>query len=309
MRRFVAASRPTRMRSRPARPEPLARLDLSQHRVESGFDLPRDRPRVVGARDGPVVRHLNIAAASRAALGERARSVRREAKERIARDDRPGPAGHEQLRPTLTDDVGAAELDRPTAGATRRGSSAASRRAHADRTGAAHGTRDRALDLRPDARREHALDSISELTTELLDWTLKTNIYAMFWITKAAIPHLSAGSAIINTTSVVAYQPPKNLLDYAATKGAIMVFTKSLAKQLADKGIRVNGVAPGPVWTPLQVTGGQPPDRIPQFGATTPMQRPGQPAELAGLYVLLASAESSYSTGQIFGAVGGEGGP
>lgn len=159
------------------------------------------------------------------------------------------------------------------------------------------------------AARQHALDSITELTTELLDWTLKTNIYAMVWITKAAIPHLPAGSAIINTTSVVAYQPPKNLLDYAATKGAIMVFTKSLAKQLAEKGIRVNGVAPGPIWTPLQVTGGQPTDRIPQFGANTPMERPGQPAELAGLYVLLASAESSYSTGQIFGAVGGEGGP
>ncbi|MDC7785309.1 SDR family oxidoreductase [Rhodoplanes sp. TEM] len=159
------------------------------------------------------------------------------------------------------------------------------------------------------AARQHALESITELTTELLDWTMKTNIYAMVWITRAAVPHLPPGAAIINTTSVVAYQPPENLLDYATTKGAIMVFTKALAKQLAGKGIRVNGVAPGPIWTPLQVTGGQPPDRIPQFGAGTPLERPGQPAELAPLYVLLASSESSYSTGQIFGAVGGGGGP
>ena len=127
--------------------------------------------------------------------------------------------------------------------------------------------------------------------------------------TKAAIPHLGPGATIINTASVNAYDPGENIIDYAATKGAIMIFTKGLAKQLAGQGIRVNAVAPGPVWTPLQVTGGQPPEKLPKFGADTPMGRAGQPAELAPLYVLLASEESSYSTGQVFGAVGGRGGP
>jgi hypothetical protein len=120
---------------------------------------------------------------------------------------------------------------------------------------------------------------------------------------------LQPGSTIIATTSVNAYDPGENIIDYAATKGAIMILVKGLAKQLAGKGIRVNGAAPGPVWTPLQVTGGQPTDRLPEFGANTPMGRSGQPAELAPLYVLLALDESSYSTGQIFGAVGGRGGP
>jgi len=131
----------------------------------------------------------------------------------------------------------------------------------------------------------------------------------MFWITKAAVPHLASGAAIINTVSVNSYDPGENIIDYAATKGAIMIFTKGLAKQLASKGIRVNAVAPGPVWTPLQVTGGQLVHDLPTFGEHTPMGRPGQPAELAALYVLLASQEATFSTGQVFGAVGGSGGP
>jgi NAD(P)-dependent dehydrogenase (short-subunit alcohol dehydrogenase family) len=135
------------------------------------------------------------------------------------------------------------------------------------------------------------------------------DFYAMFWITRAALPHMKAGSAIINTSSVNAYDPVKDIIDYAATKGAIMIFTKGLAKQIAERGIRVNAVAPGPVWTPLQPSGGQEPDNLPKFGADTPMGRPGQPAELAAIYVLLASGEASFSTGQVYGAVGGAGGP
>ncbi|MDB5367669.1 MAG: short-chain dehydrogenase/reductase [Rhodospirillales bacterium] len=159
------------------------------------------------------------------------------------------------------------------------------------------------------AARQKPHKSITEISDEDLDWTFKTNLYAMFWITRAAVPHLKPGATIINTSSVNAYDPSQDLLDYAVTKGGIMIFTKGLAKQLAEKGIRVNAVAPGPIWTPLQPSGGQFPDKLPEFGADTPMKRPGQPAELAPIYVLLASAEASYSTGQVYGAVGGKGGP
>jgi NAD(P)-dependent dehydrogenase (short-subunit alcohol dehydrogenase family) len=159
------------------------------------------------------------------------------------------------------------------------------------------------------AARQVAQTSILDISTEQFDETFKTNVYAMFWISKAAVPHLRPGSTIINTTSVNAYEPSEYIIDYAATKGAIMIFTKGLAKQLAEKGIRVNGVAPGPVWTPLQVTGGQTEENLAKFGKETPMGRPGQPAELAPLYVALASDDASYTTGQVFGAVGGRGGP
>ncbi|MCC7271649.1 MAG: SDR family oxidoreductase [Alphaproteobacteria bacterium] len=159
------------------------------------------------------------------------------------------------------------------------------------------------------AARQIARRSIAEITTAQFDETFKTNVYAMFWITKAALPHMKAGASIINTASVNAYEPNETMIDYAATKGAIKIFTKGLAKQLAGKGIRVNAVAPGPFWTALQVSGGQLPDRLPEFGAASPMGRPGQPAELAGIYVLLASPESGYSTGQVFAATGGRGGP
>jgi NAD(P)-dependent dehydrogenase (short-subunit alcohol dehydrogenase family) len=159
------------------------------------------------------------------------------------------------------------------------------------------------------AGRQHNYDSILDISTEDFDWTVKTNLYAMFWITKAAIPHMPPGSAIVNTASVNAYNPSEYLLDYSMTKGGIMIFTKSLAKQMIKKGIRVNGVAPGPFWTPLQVVCGQHDEKLKSFGGDTPMERPGQPAEIAPIYVQLASSEATYETGQIIGASGGAGNP
>ena len=135
---------------------------------------------------------------------------------------------------------------------------------------------------------------------------IKVNVFAMFWLVKAALPHMPKGASIINTTSIQAYQPSPTLLDYAATKAAIANFTHGLAQQLAEKGIRVNGIAPGPIWTPLQPSQGQPDEKIPSFGEQAPMGRPGQPAELAPAYVFLASQESSYITGEIIGVTGGQ---
>ena len=159
------------------------------------------------------------------------------------------------------------------------------------------------------AAKQHSVASILDLSSDQLDATFKTNLYALFWITKAALPHLKAGASIITTASVEAYDPSENLLDYAQTKAAQVAFTKSLARQVAERGVRVNAVAPGPFWTPLQVSGGQPQSALETFGGDTPMGRPGQPAELAPIYVLLASQESSYATGQVYGATGGSGGP
>jgi len=151
--------------------------------------------------------------------------------------------------------------------------------------------------------------SIADITSEDFDTTIKTNIYAPFWIIQTALPHLKPGSAIIATASEQAYDPSPDLYDYAQTKAATMNYVKSLSKQLASRGIRVNGVAPGPIWTPLQVAGGASMDKLQKFGGQTPMGRPGQPAELASIYVQLADNGASYATGQIYGAAGGGGQP
>jgi NAD(P)-dependent dehydrogenase (short-subunit alcohol dehydrogenase family) len=147
-------------------------------------------------------------------------------------------------------------------------------------------------------------ESIEELSSEEFDYTFRTNVYAMFFLSKAALPHMKEGGSIINTASIQAYEPTPTLLAYAATKGAIVTFTKALAKEAIKKGIRVNAVAPGPIWTPL-IPSTMPEQKVEQFGQTTPTQRPGQPAELAPVYVFLASHDASYITGEVIGVTGG----
>jgi NAD(P)-dependent dehydrogenase (short-subunit alcohol dehydrogenase family) len=159
------------------------------------------------------------------------------------------------------------------------------------------------------AARQQTKESILDISSQDFDATMKTNIYAPFWTIKAALPHLKPGSVIIATSSVQAYDPSGELYDYAQTKAATTSYVKSLAKQLAPKGIRVNGVAPGPIWTPLQVSGGATMEKLKTFGSDTPFKRPGQPAELASIYVQLAASDGSYATGQVYGSSGGHGQP
>lgn len=159
------------------------------------------------------------------------------------------------------------------------------------------------------AGRQQTRASILDVSSEDFDATMKTNIYAPFWIIKAALPHLKPGSVIIGTASEQAYDPSPDLYDYAQTKAATMNYVKSLAKQLAPKGIRVNAVAPGPIWTPLQVSGGATMEKLEKFGGQTPLGRAGQPAELGSIYVQLAAADASFATGQVYGSAGGSGQP
>ncbi|AYK56375.1 MULTISPECIES: SDR family oxidoreductase [Bacillus] len=158
------------------------------------------------------------------------------------------------------------------------------------------------------AGKQKAVENIEDLPTEQIYKTFEVNVFSLYWVVKAALPYLPEGASIITTTSVEGYNPSPMLLDYAATKNAIIGFTVGLGKQLASKGIRVNSVAPGPIWTPLQISGGQPTENIPKFGQGTPpapLNRAGQPVELADVYVFLASENSSYVTSQVYGITGG----
>ncbi len=155
------------------------------------------------------------------------------------------------------------------------------------------------------AAEQHSQENFEDISSEQLERTFRTNIFSQFYLTKAALPHLSEGSAIINTTSVTAYRGSESLIDYASTKGAITAFTRSLALNLAERGIRVNGVAPGPIWTPL-IPSTMPKEKVAKFGQDTPLKRPGQPEEVAPSYVFLASDDASYFTGQILHPNGGE---
>jgi NAD(P)-dependent dehydrogenase (short-subunit alcohol dehydrogenase family) len=156
------------------------------------------------------------------------------------------------------------------------------------------------------AGEQHFDKDIRDVTEEQLKRTFQTNIFGMFYLTQAAVPHLKQGSAIINCTSETMYAGSKGLLDYSATKGAITAFTRSLALNLVEKGIRVNAVAPGPIWTPLNPSGGQPPEKIPEFGKDTPMGRPGQPNEVAPSFLFLACEDASYMTAQVLHPDGGD---
>ena len=155
------------------------------------------------------------------------------------------------------------------------------------------------------AGEQHYDEDLANISEDQLKRTFQTNIFSMFFLTQAALPHLTKGSAIINCTSETTYKGSPGLLDYSSTKGAILGFTRSLAKNLVEKGIRVNGVAPGPIWTPLNPSGGQPPEKIPEFGKSTPMKRPGQPNEVAPCFLFLACEDSSYMTGQVLHPDGG----
>ncbi len=159
--------------------------------------------------------------------------------------------------------------------------------------------------LVPNAGTQTANKDITTLTTEQILYTYSVNVFGMMWLVREAVPHMHPGSTIITTTSIQAYQPSEDLLDYAGTKAAIRAFTQAAAKQFAPKGIRVNGVAPGPIWTPLQICGGQLKEKLPEFGQDTLLKRAGQPAELADVYVYLASEASSYVTGAIYAITGG----
>jgi NAD(P)-dependent dehydrogenase (short-subunit alcohol dehydrogenase family) len=154
------------------------------------------------------------------------------------------------------------------------------------------------------AAEQHTTQSIAEISAEQLERTFRTNIFAMFYLTKAALPHLGEGSAIVNTTSVTAYQGNPSLLDYSSTKGAIVAFTRSLSQQLVGDGIRVNAVAPGPIWTPL-IPATMPEEKVASFGKDVPMGRPGQPEEVAPCYLFLASDDASYMAGQVLHPNGG----